>query len=120
MNSLAVATCTGTVTLEAIINGIPALVFGAVGLDQGPGIFPVGSMEDCEQVYQQIFDKDYCILEQEVRNYLKAFEMHTCRAYPDAMQKEVPGLTLAEASAQIVDAVTGFYGKLCKDENEGK
>lgn len=116
MHSMAVATCTGTVTLEAIINGIPVLVFGSVGLDRGPGIFQVGSVEDCENAYRQIFDGKYRIEEQEVRNYLKAFELHSCRAYPDSKSAVVEGFSLEESSDNIVKAAAGFYKELTADK----
>lgn len=112
MHSMAVATCTGTVILEAVINGIPALVFGTIGLDEGPGIYQVGNVEECEAVYKKIFDTDYHIEQREVRNYLKAFEAHSCRAYPDAKSALVDGLSMEESSENIAKAAAEFYYEL--------
>lgn len=109
MNSLAVATCTGTVTLEAVINGIPAMVFGKVGLDEGPGIYPVASAADCKKVLSEIQESHFCIQQNEVKNYLKAFSDNTFRAFTGNPAKVPDTITLQESSDNMADAIVNFY-----------
>lgn len=69
---VAAATPAGTVTLEAIANGKPVLVFGYGGFEHGPGIYQIGNEEECRMAIEDI-QKGEVIAVQEVRNYFKAF-----------------------------------------------
>lgn len=69
---IAAATPAGTVTLEAIANGKPVLVFGHGGFEHGPGIYQVGNEAECRAAVEEI-QKGEPISVQAVRNYFKAF-----------------------------------------------
>ena len=71
-NCVAAATFTGTVTLEAIANGKPVMVFGHGGFEHGPGIYQIGNEDECQTAIEEILQGRQ-IMEQEVRNYFKAF-----------------------------------------------
>lgn len=110
-NSVAVSTCTGTVTLEAIINGVPSMVFGQVGLDEGPGIYPVSSAKECREVIDMIQRPNYKIEEQEVRNYLRAFAEHSFRAYTGGNAKQVEDLSMQESIDNTAEAIVEQWYK---------
>lgn len=68
----AAATPAGTVTLEAIANGKPVLIFGHGGFEHGPGIYQVGNEAECRAAIEDI-QRGVPITTQAVRNYFKAF-----------------------------------------------
>ena len=69
---VAAATPAGTVSIEAIANGRPVLVFGHGGFEHGPGIYQVGNEDECRAAVADILQGRE-ISEQAVRNYFKAF-----------------------------------------------
>ncbi|MBI5456421.1 hypothetical protein HY969_01645 [Candidatus Kaiserbacteria bacterium] len=52
--SLAVATITGSVGVEAVVRGKHALIFGAVWYRDCPGVVRVQSVEDCERIFEEV------------------------------------------------------------------
>jgi len=88
-NSVATASCNGTILLESIFNGKPTFVFGHTCFQKAPGVFHIGSVEECGQVLRQIVNGDLQIEQNQVRAYLKAFGENSIRAYFDCKQYEV-------------------------------
>lgn len=82
-NSMATASCNGTILLESIFNGKPTFIFGETGFEKAPGVFKIGSPQECEQVMAQIESGVYRIDQHDVRAYLKAFAKNSIRAYFD-------------------------------------
>lgn len=82
-NSVATASCNGTILLESIFNGKPTFIFGYTGFAKAPGVFELGSVQECERAIEQIESGAYRIDQQDVRAYLKAFANHSIRAYFD-------------------------------------
>lgn len=82
-NSIATASCNGTILLESIFNGKPTFIFGHTGFAKAPGVFELGSKAACEAALKEILSEDYHINQHEVRAYLKAFAKNSIRAYFD-------------------------------------
>ncbi len=105
---LASSTCTGTIIIESIINGKPALVFGNGGTEYGPGIYKVGSKEDCERALEDIRKPDFAIDQSDVRRYFKAFSDNCVYAYIDPKKAQTnPALTFEQSQQNIADWVAG-------------
>lgn len=92
-HAIAVATCTGTVGLEALFKGKAVLVFGNVFYDQAPGAFRINSMDDLQAALGTIFAGNASPSLRDLRLFLKAVEMNS---YPglivpcsDEMKKEL-------------------------------
>lgn len=80
--SVAVATCTGTVGIEAIIRGKPVLVFGVAQYRGLKSVFSVKSINDVRSSLNVIFNDFETPSETDLMNYLKwvdknSFENHT-------------------------------------------
>lgn len=101
---LASSTCTGTIIIESIINGKPALVFGSGGTEYAPGVFKVKNAEECSRALREIQSEDFHIDQRDVRRYLKAFADHSVYAYLDPRKaQDNPALSLEESEAHIAD-----------------
>lgn len=74
-NSIATATCNGTITQESIFNGKPVLVFGSGLFSGAPGTFRCSDSKDIYCAIQKIIE-NYSIEQRNVRAYLKAFADH--------------------------------------------
>ncbi|MBD5531496.1 MAG: hypothetical protein HDQ98_04730 [Lachnospiraceae bacterium] len=104
---MATASCNGTVLLESMFNGIPTFIFGDTPFRGGPGVYYVGSVEECETVMQDILDGKVSISAHDVRAELKAFGDSSFLGYFDASNYEKKGvLTEEEGLAGYVDYVT--------------
>lgn len=112
----ATASCNGTVLLESMFNGIPTFIFGDTPFRGGPGVFYVGSVEECEAVIRQILDGKVSIPAHDVRAELKAFGDSSFLGYFDASNYEKKGvLTEEEGLAGYVDYVVNSIRLQAKD-----
>lgn len=117
-NCVAAATFTGTVTLEAIANGKPVMVFGHGGFEHGPGIYQIGNEQQCIAAIEEILQGKE-ITAQTVRNYFKAFtDSSVCIYSPiegaepslvEKSRKEIVELAVAE----ILSAAPAGIGISC-------
>lgn len=111
-HSLAVSTCTGTVMLEAIINGVPAIVFGNSMLNSAEGIYKVQSVEECRRVLQEIKKGSYTVSELKVRNFFKAFGEQTIRMYIYLNEiDDRDTLSIEESKDNLVKTIVDWYYK---------
>ncbi len=102
----ATASCNGTVLLESMINGIPTFIFGDTPFRNGPGVFYVGSVEECEAVMKDILDGNVSISAHDVRAELKAFGLSSFQGYFMVSNYEKGGvLTEEEGMKGYVDYV---------------
>lgn len=102
----ATASCNGTVLLESMFNAIPTFIFGDTPFRNGPGVFYVGSVEECEAVIRRILQGEVSIPEHDVRAELKAFGDSSFLGYFDASNYEKKGvLTEEEGLEGYVDYV---------------
>lgn len=82
-NAVATASCNGTILLESIVNGKPSFVFGYTAFQKAPGIYNVGSADECKQALDEILAGVCEISQKDVRAYLKAFGDCSIRTYFD-------------------------------------
>lgn len=81
-HSQAVATVTGTVGLEAILRGKPALIFGYVFYMFCEGVFRVKNLEDSNIAMEKIIN-GYKINKQNVINFLYSLDKISIKSYPN-------------------------------------
>ena len=105
-NSVATASCNGTILLESIFNSKPTFIFGEVCFEKAPGVFRIGSVEECEKALEQILTGDFSIEQNQVRAYLKAFGESSIRAYFDCSLYEKDGrVTMEQGRKAYADYV---------------
>lgn len=105
-NSVATASCNGTILLESIFNSKPTFIFGEVCFEKAPGVFRIGSVEECEKALEQILTGDFSIEQNQVRAYLKAFGESSIRAYFDcSLYKKDSPITMEEGRKAYADYV---------------
>lgn len=75
----AVAVVTGTTGFEAVVRGIPSLVFGHIWYNRCEGVFRVSSVSECREALQTIA-KGYQVNQERVLQYLKAMESVSIKA----------------------------------------
>lgn len=103
---LATASCNGTILLESMINAIPTFIFGDTPFRGGPGVFYVGSVEECRDVIEKILAGEIDISAHEVRAQLKAFGDSSFFGYFDSSRYGKEGaVSREEGLAAYVDYV---------------
>ena len=85
-NAEAVVTLTGTSGLEAILRGIPALVFGYAWYRTCPGVFYTTTTLECTDALKKI-DDGFKVNSKEVEGYLLGLEKKCVRGYLDPLEK---------------------------------
>ncbi len=110
MNSVAIATCTGTIILEAAINSKPALVFGNGMLNSAPGVFRITNVENARAALAQIQSPDFSIDQKQVRQFLKAFSEQTTSMYVFLHSETIQDyLSVEQSSQNLADTVVAWY-----------
>ncbi len=88
------ATGNGTVVLESVIRGTPMMIFGESGFQGCPGVYRVGSVEECKQAIRAIGqEKEKGISQKEIRAYLAAFGENSLFSYVynhEGLKKDSP------------------------------
>jgi len=79
-NAKAVVVLTGASGLEAILRGIPALVFGYAWYRNCPGVFYTTTTSECADALKKI-DDGFKVNSKEVENYLLDLEKKCVRGY---------------------------------------
>ena len=103
-HSIAVATITGTVGLEALIRRKPVLVFGTAWYEHLSGIFQIKTMKNLENAIAEIlngFGIDPIITEAELNNIFN----NTIKAYHYGNYKEISGVSKEEATSNLVNCI---------------
>lgn len=116
-NCVATASCNGTILLESIFNGKPTFIFGEVCFEKAPGVFRIGSAEECEAVLEQIESESFSIDQSQVRAYLKAFGENSIRAYFDCSLYEKDSRISMDEGRQ---AYVGYVVKALREHFEQK
>lgn len=73
-NSIAAATITGTVALEAIWREKPVFLFGYHVYQYAPGVFPIRNLEDCYSAMKKILVEGFRPEKKDVGLFLKALK----------------------------------------------
>ena len=94
-NAKAVVTLTGSVGVEAILRGIPALVFGYAWYRNCPGVFYTTTTSECSDALKKIND-GFRVNSKEVENYLLDLEKNCVRCYTAQSKKNNFPITYEE------------------------
>lgn len=86
VKSLAVSSCCGSSTQEAIFNGVPVLLFGFGMFTGAPGTFSCATEQDIVNAMDRI-QNGMEISQEDVRYYLKAFDELAVRTNPYVSSK---------------------------------
>ncbi len=80
--------------LESVIRGTPMMIFGESGFQGCPGVYRVGSVEECKQAIRAIGqEKEKGISQKEIRAYLAAFGENSLFSYVynhEGLKKDSP------------------------------
>ncbi|NLL79392.1 MAG: hypothetical protein GX234_06340 [Clostridiales bacterium] len=107
-----ISTCTGTVILEAIINGKPAFVFGNGMLNSAPGVFRITNVENCKAALACTQKEEFCIPEHHVRQFFKAFAEQTTAMYIYLNSETIKeSLSVEQSGNNLADTVVEWYQK---------
>lgn len=113
---LASSTCTGTIIIESVMNGKPALVFGDGGTEYGPGMYKIDSVQTCKKAIEEIRKPGFSVDRAAVRRYFKAFADQSVYAYINPkMAEKNPALTLEQSQDHIVEWVSRFIHSLSEE-----
>lgn len=92
--SLCGVTGNGTVVLESVIRGTPMIIFGESGFQGAPGVYRVGSVEECKKAIADIIEeKKKGLRQEEIRAYLAAFGENSLLSYVynhEGLKRESP------------------------------
>lgn len=99
----AVATVTGTVGWEAILRGVPVLVFGYIFYMFCDGVFRVRDYTTCREAIKQIRDGRKPN-KQKIINFLYVLDKISTRAYPNVRFKQNLNITEEENIENITNA----------------
>lgn len=86
-NAKAVVTLTGSSGIEAILRGIPALVFGYAWYRNCPGVFYTTTNSECTDALKKIED-GFKVNSKEVKSYLLGLEKKCVRGYIAPSKKD--------------------------------
>ncbi|OGJ15066.1 hypothetical protein A2585_00625 [Candidatus Nomurabacteria bacterium RIFOXYD1_FULL_39_12] len=92
-NSVAVATATGTVGLEALYRGIPVLLFGSNFYQYANGVYKVTNKNECSEAINNIVKRSSKPSIKNMRIFLKALERTTIEGYIDLDYKKDTNIT---------------------------
>lgn len=102
--SQAVAAVTGSAGWEAVLRGVPAIIFGYVWYQDCYGIFKVNGVESCRDVLRKIAG-GFRVDSQQVINYLRAFDDSTIHAFVSQTASKASGLTRQESMDNIAQLI---------------
>ena len=105
----AVATITGTSSWEAIVRGIPTLLFGEAWFKGCDGVHSVRTREDCRQALARIAAGERPKPEA-VRRFLQATDEAAIVAYISSDEKEMAGIPEAENIQRLARAIVQSLG----------
>lgn len=101
VNSVAVATITGTAGWEAFINRKPVLMFGDYFYQDAPGVYKVKSVSDISCALSDILEKRIEITDHMVKAFLKAVDDKTFPGWVDNRYAPLSGISNDENAANI-------------------
>lgn len=100
----AVATTTGIPGLEAVLRGIPAIVFGYAYYMHCPGVFRVSSVAECRAAFEKI-QAGHTFSRQAVLNYFGVLDRVSVMGYFDHYGAQMAAFGAEENTRNILDFV---------------
>jgi hypothetical protein len=105
-NSIAIATLTGTVGLEALIRQKPVLVFGTAWYEHLSGIFRIRTMKDLEVAIDKI--ESGIVAPETTKEELNGILNNSIKAYHYGDYKEVSGVSKKESILNLVKCINSL------------
>ncbi|WP_421775356.1 hypothetical protein [Gracilimonas sp.] len=102
-NSLAVATLTGTVGVEALVRGKSAIVFGTAWYESLSGVIKINKRQDLESMYEKI--RRHSIDEDAILKGLTNIRNHSLKAYHYKGVKEKTAISKGETIENLSDLI---------------
>ena len=107
-NSKAVVTVTGTTGWEAVVRGVPALIFGHAWYKNCEGVFYTPTEEKCREVLSNI-QSGYKVDKKLVRLFVNILEQNCIKAYVDLAYKNVANISYEENITALAQTIKNFY-----------
>jgi hypothetical protein len=108
-NSIAVVTCTGTATIEALIKEKPVFIFGYYYYDYAPGIKKITNNDDMKDAYE--FINNFSFNEKELLNYLQSVYDNTHRLIVDQYYSNQVNITNDSNNEKLFEIIYTFLNK---------
>jgi hypothetical protein len=106
----AVATISGTSSWEAIVRGVPTLIFGEAWYKGCPGAYTIRNIDDCRQALSRIAGSERPDPEA-VRLFLRAAEDSSFPGYLTMDEAELVGTELKANVANLARAIVDRYSE---------
>jgi hypothetical protein len=100
----AVATISGMVGWEAVLRGVPVIVFGYPWFMHAPGVFKVSNTAACTDALQKIA-AGFSVSTQRILNYVGAMDRVSIRANSDEYGKRISGIGEEESARNMTRAL---------------
>lgn len=107
-NSKAVVTLTGTAGVEALIRGVPALIFGHAWYRLCPGVFEITNYEECQEAFRMIKD-DFNLNSDLVNKYLTGLSNFFTLGYINPSNKNSISISTEDHIENIYNAIISFH-----------
>ncbi|WP_461247260.1 capsular polysaccharide export protein, LipB/KpsS family, partial [Treponema sp. R6D11] len=108
-NSIAVATCTGTAAIEALIKEKPVFIFGNFFYEYAPGAKKITNNNDMKNAYE--FIQDFSFSEYELLNFLQSIYDNTHRLVVDQYYSSQVNITNDSNNEKLFDIIYTFLNK---------
>jgi hypothetical protein len=108
-NSIAVATCTGTAAIEALIKEKPVLIFGNYFYDCAPGVKKIKNNEDMKNAYE--FIQNFSFNENELLNFLQSIYNNTYSLMVDRYYLKEININIAYNNEKLFEIINTFLNK---------
>lgn len=106
----AVVTITGIPGFEAVLRGIPALIFGYPYYMHCPGVFRVSGVVECRDVFNNIVE-GYRVNKQSVINYFGALDKVSVAGFFDHYGANIATFSAEENTKNVLNFLLGILAK---------
>ena len=106
--SKAVVTVTGTTGWEAVVRGIPALIFGHAWYKNCEGVFYTPTEQKCRGTISKI-EVGYKVDKKLVRLFAHVLEKNCIKAYVDLAYKKIANVSYEQNVDALTNAIKNFY-----------
>ena len=113
-HSIAVATATGTVGWEALLRGIPVIMFGYYFYQYAPGVFHINSMDDLKTAIHEIIENKFVPDIFKIKLFFKALEGIVIEGYANERYKTVSNITAEENINRTTQALVRKIREMTK------
>jgi hypothetical protein len=105
-NSIAVATCTGTATIEALIKEKPVIMFGNFFYQYAPGVKKIANNEDVKNAYE--FIQNFSFDENKLLNFLQSVYNNTHPLVVDQYYSKEVNISIDSNNEKLFEIINTF------------